>query len=195
MPGVTTDLHPRDTVVPGDLRARYEALLAEPSDIVDHLARFVEMTAVLGATHVIELGTRTGVSTIAWLYGLACTGGRLTSVDLDPAPDIGEWAHWTFLQGDDLDPAILVQLEPAEIVFIDTSHTYEHTIAELNIYRWLVKPGGLLVCHDTLLRHPEDAPLTPAFPVRKALAEFVAVEGFDHWEYEDSWGLGIVRVT
>ena len=36
-----------------------------PSDIYLHLPRFVAMVEELDAQHVIELGTRTGVSTIA----------------------------------------------------------------------------------------------------------------------------------
>ena len=117
-----------------------------PSDIYLHLPRFVAMVEELDAQHVIELGTRTGVSTIAWLHALERTGGRLTSVDIDEHPPIGEWPHWTFIQGDDMDPGIVAGLEPADIVFIDTSHLYEHTVQELNTYRWLVKPGGLLAC-------------------------------------------------
>jgi hypothetical protein len=57
------------------LTEQYQTVCVTPSDIVDHLPRFVAMVEELDAQHVIELGTRTGVSTIAWLYGLAKTGG------------------------------------------------------------------------------------------------------------------------
>jgi hypothetical protein len=107
-----------------DLAALFEKHCAAPSDIQSHLPRFAAMVELLGATHVIELGTRTGVSTIAWLYALEGRG-TLDSVDIDPKPDIGEWPHWTFHQGDDME--MVGQLEPADIVFIDTSHLYEHT--------------------------------------------------------------------
>jgi cephalosporin hydroxylase len=172
----------------------YSEQLNTPSDIVGHLPRFVQMVDDLHAGHVIELGTRTGVSTIAWLYALSNTGGRLTSIDLDPKPDIGTWPHWTFIQGDDLDPRIVTDLEPADIVFVDTSHHYEHTRAELRVYRHLVKPGGRMALHDTMLAHPEGAPAFPRFPVRKAVLEFVDEENLPLVEYEDSWGLAVIQL-
>ena len=173
----------------------YETQRTTPSDIYLHLPRFVQLVNEFDAEHVIELGTRTGVSTIAWLYALAKTGGRLTSVDIDARPQIGEYAHWTFIQGDDCDPDILASLEPAEIIFLDTSHHYEHTYRELNMYRWLVKPGGVIVCHDTELRTPEGAPAgDPPFPVKRAIDRFVHDNGFQWLNIPECWGLGIIRM-
>lgn len=171
------------------LSEQYERVSKHPSDIQGHLSRFVEMVEDLDATHVIELGTRTGVSTIAWLYALEGRG-TLTSVDLDPKPDIGEWDHWTFIQGDDME--VVGDLEPADIVFIDTSHLYEHTCAELEAYLPLAR--SLIVCHDTQLRIPEGAPSRPLFPVRKAIVEFTERHGFTWTEHTDSWGLGVINV-
>lgn len=177
------------------LRSEYERLCATPSDIVGHLPRFVDLVTLLNAQHVIELGSRSGVSTVAWLYALAGTGGRLTSVDLSEAPQIGEHEHWRHIQGDDLDPDVIDQLDMADIVFIDTSHLYEHTVQELNIYRHLVRPGGVLVLHDTMLPQPEGAPPRPLYPVRKAVEEFVAEQGYEWTNYPDSWGLAVIKVV
>lgn len=178
------------------LAAEYERLCNTPSDIFLHLPRFVDMVIDLNAQHVIELGTRTGVSTVAWLHGLEQTGGRLTSIDIDPKPDIADHPAWVFIQGDDLDPAIVASLAPADIVFIDTSHLFEHTLAELGVYRWLVNPGGVIVLHDTELPLPETAPPDhPRYPVKKAISEFCAREGFDWVNVPECWGLGIVRVN
>lgn len=177
------------------MKERYERLCVTPSDIYLHLPRFVDLVVETNAQHVIELGTRTGVSTIAWLYGLEQTGGVLTSIDIDAKPDIDDHPSWTFIQGDDLDPAIVSTLKPADIVFIDTSHAKDHTTAELNIYRWLVKPGGLMVLHDTELRHPEASPRTdPPFPVKKAIEEFCDAEGYEWLNIPECWGLGIIKL-
>jgi len=176
------------------LRRRYIELCRTPSDIYEHLPTFVGLVRDRGVEHVIELGTRTGVSTIAWLYGLEGRG-RLTSVDIDPKPDIGDWAHWTFHQANDLDPALLAQLDPADIVFIDTSHHYRQTLAELNVYRHLVKPGGLMLLHDTELPVPQGAPRTdPRFPVRRAVEEFCAAEEFKFSIDPRCWGLATIEV-
>ena len=101
------------------LAHEYQRLCLTPSDINEHLPKFVAMVEALDASHVIELGTRTGVSTVAWLHALEGRG-HLTSVDIDPAPPIGEHKHWTFIQGDDLDPYVIARLESAAIVFIVT---------------------------------------------------------------------------
>jgi predicted O-methyltransferase YrrM len=177
------------------LEFNYAQACQTPSDIYLHLPRMVEIVEALDAKHVLELGTRTGVSTTAWLYALERTGGRLTSVDLDTKPPIGEFDHWAYIQGDDCDPAIIDQLEPADIVFIDTSHWYRHTVQELAIYRWMVRPGGVICMHDTELPWPEGSqPGDPRFPVKRALNEFLAETGWEHINYPDCWGFAVIKV-
>lgn len=182
---------------PGSTLAEmYAERCATPSDIYLHLPRFVAMVEDVDASVVVELGTRTGVSTVAWLYALEGRG-LVTSVDLDPAPDIGEWPHWRFVRGDDLDPAVVTRVgSPApDIVFIDTSHHYRQTRRELEVYRWVVKPGGLIVCHDTMLARPEGSPPgDPPYPVRKAVSEFADECGFQWVNIPECWGLAVVRV-
>lgn len=172
----------------------YARVCATPSDIVNHLPRFVQLVEDLNARTVVELGTRTGVSTIAWLYALEGKG-RLWSVDIDTAPPIGDHPHWTFIQGDDTDPEIIRLLPTeADIVFIDTSHLYDHTVVELDTYKDIVRPGGRIVCHDTQLRRPEGSPPRPLFPVRKAILEFVARHDLTWHEHPDCWGLGVIEI-
>ena len=173
------------------LAEEYAARCATPSDIYQHLPTMVELVKLLDAQHVIELGTRTGVSTIAWLHGLESTGGRLTSVDIDEIPPIGEHPHWTYIQGDDMDPEIYLELEPAEIVFIDTSHEYAQTVRELALYQHLVVPGGVMVLHDTELPSVGDG---HHYPVRKAIEEFVAREGYEWRNITGCWGLGVIHL-
>jgi predicted O-methyltransferase YrrM len=182
--------------LPGpDLAGDYERLCSTPSDIYEHLAVFFGLVGQYHPEHVIELGTRTGVSTIAWLHALEQHGGRLTSVDINPRPPIGHFDHWTFIRGDDLDTDVYSQLDPAEIVFIDTSHLYDQTVKELNLYRWLVKPGGIMVLHDTELARPEGAPARPAFPVKTAIVEFCEANGFEWNNRPNCWGLGTIKVV
>jgi len=176
------------------LADQYRRLCATPSDIYEHLPTFVDLVTSRNAQHVIELGTRSGVSTIAWLYGLEQTGGRLTSIDIDERPDIGEHDRWEFLQGDDMHPSIVGQLSLADIVFIDTSHHWAATVSELHTYRWLVKPGGLMVCHDTELMRPEGSPPSdPPFPVKRAIEEFTQSEGLTWVNHPHCWGLGVIQ--
>ena len=176
------------------LAMRYEQVCAEPSDIYEHLPTFVRLVEDLDAKCVVELGTRTGVSTIAWLYALEKTGGRLISVDIDEAPPIGTYDHWTFVQGDDCSPDVFSHMPfLVDILFIDTSHAYEHTVRELNLYRWVVRPGGRIVLHDTELPHPEGVHGL-AYPVRRAVEEFCKAEGLTWENHTNCWGLGIIEV-
>lgn len=175
------------------LAAEYHRLCTVPSDIYLHLPYFVASVQELNAQHVIELGTRSGVSTVAWLHGLEQTGGRLTSIDLDPGPDL-DAEQWTFIQGDDLDPRIVAELDEADIVFIDTSHHYRQTLAELNVYRHLVRPGGRMLLHDTRLPRPEGAPPHPVFPVLRAVQEFTTTECLVWSENPECWGLATIHV-
>ena len=68
------------------IELQHESNCAIESDIHQHLPLLATMGS--NAQHVIELGARSGMSTTAFLCGLQKSGGRLTSVDLDPAPDI-----------------------------------------------------------------------------------------------------------
>lgn len=175
------------------LADEYQRVCTEPSDIFEHLPTFVRLVEELDAKTVIELGTRSGVSTIAWLFALH-DRGHLFSVDVDPAPEIGTYPHWTFLQGDDCSPEITEKLPgAADIVFIDTSHEFEHTLRELNIYKWLLRPGGMLVLHDTELPHPENVFGRP-FPVKRAIQEFCEAEGLEWVNDPKCWGLGQIRL-
>lgn len=101
------------------------------------------------ATSIVEFGVRGGVSTWALLDGLP-GNGRLWSVDIDDCtvPDrVRDDSRWTFIVGDDRECEVLDRLpKSADLVFIDTSHEYEHTALEL-AYAFSLRPRRI-VCHD-----------------------------------------------
>lgn len=167
----------------GDLRAEYGRRAAAPSDIVDHLPRLVALVDETNAAHVIELGVRAGNSTIAWLYGLERTGGTLTSVDVSE-PDVGPWPRWRFIHGDDLSDDVIAQMDGADIVFIDTTHEYDQTHAELVAYAPLVRAGGRIVLHDTELV------IGGTKPVTDAIEQFVGSTGLSWTNNPACNGLG-----
>jgi len=177
-----------DEALIGDL---YEMQLAQPSDIVEHLPYFVELAQ--HAQTVIELGVRTGVSTVAWLYGLEQSGGHLWSVDIAPAPSLPS-RQWTFILGDDLD--VVGQLpDEVDVVFIDTSHHYQRTLDELAAYLPKVRSGGTIVLHDTELEVPEDTPAgDPPFPVKTAIAKFCDEHQLIWSNRPNCWGLASISV-
>ena len=177
------------------LEMEYRRACETRSDIVEHLPTFVQTVLDLDAQIVIELGTRGGVSTLAWLYGLAQTGGSLWSVDIDPTPAKIEVDAWTFVLGDDLDPDVYGRLpDLADIVFIDTSHGYDQTLAELHLYRWKVRPGGFIMLHDTELERPQGEPARPAWPVKTAIEEYCHEEDLTWSNRPNCYGLGTIEV-
>jgi predicted O-methyltransferase YrrM len=113
---------------------------------------------------IVEWGVRGGVSTWAFLEGLPADG-RLYSVDiLDCVVPraVSSDPRWTFIIGDDLDPEVQAQLPlVADLVFIDTDHTYEQTVREVE-YAATFGPRRI-VLHDYVME-----------PVRKAVDEFCA---------------------
>jgi len=172
------------------LAERYRRACETRSDIHEHLPLLAELAA--RADVVVELGVRTGVSTVAWLYGLP-EHGRLFSVDVAPRPDLPDDPRWTFIRGDDTDSDTIAQLPArADVVFIDTSHDYHHTARELDLYRSMVKPGGVIVCHDTELEHPIGV-VGPPYPVRRAIGEFCARTGWRWEKRRNCFGLGIIH--
>ena len=180
---------------PPDLATEYERVCSIPSDISAQLPVLVDIIVGMGMTNVLELGTRTGVSTIGLLHALEQTGGRLTSVDLDERPPIGEFDHWQFIQGDDMSSEVLAQLDgPFDMVFLDTSHLYKETCAEIRLYQHLVRPGGVFSFHDVNLEWPEgSSPADGPFPVRRAIEEYAASEHRE-WVNTGDWpGLGIMK--
>lgn len=192
------DAEPRQRptpVVSAALHDLYVRSVRNYSDFHEHVSYCAELVVRLDAQKVIELGTRSGVSTAGWLYGLAQTGGHLWSVDLDPAPDLPVSSGWTFIQGNDLDPAVTAQLpDTVDIVFIDTDHRYAQTLAELNVYYPRVRPGGKIVLHDTENARPLDAEVGIRYPVKRAVEEFCNEELLTWTNHPNCWGLGVVAV-
>lgn len=181
------------------LRTEYEARAGQWSDIQGHLPTLhAEVVARPGA-QVLELGVRWGTSTACLLAAAEEAGGHVWSVDVSH-PAVPDWwagtGLWTLTVGDDLDPAVAAaQPAAVDVLFIDTSHTFDQTAAELRLYVPRVRPGGVVLLHDVELERPEAAPVGgPAFPVARALDAFCAETG-RRWEPRTgSYGLGIIRV-
>ena len=157
------------------------AFATEWVDCVPHYPTLI--TLARQAKTVIEWGVRGGVSTWALLDGLP-EDGHLWSVDIIDCvvpPRVSEDPRWTFLVGDDLDPAIQAQLpSEADLIFIDTSHTYEQTVAELALAAQLTSKIAL---HDYALDE-----------VKRAVDEFCVREGWHVAIHERSqWGFAVLE--
>ena len=150
-------------------------------DMAPHIDTLIRLASE--ARTIVEWGVRHGVSTWAFLDGLP-EDGRLFSVDVYRStvpPRVSSDPRWTFILGSDTDPAIRPLLpDHADIVFIDTSHTYEQTVAELAAA--LDCSPSKIVMHDYVME-----------PVERAASEFCAREGWRLVANELPFGLATLE--
>jgi cephalosporin hydroxylase len=183
-------------------RDGYLDRLSRWSDIQEYLPFLHDTAAAYPGVRVLELGTRKGNSTLAFLAAAKDAGGHVWSADIinvarDPEGML-PWArlpYWTFVHGDDMNPAVQALL-PAEcdVLFIDTSHEHTHTLAELRTYMPRVAPGGVALLHDTHIATWPGCQWEGEFPpVWQALNDFCAETGLEWTDRPGRYGMAVIR--
>lgn len=165
-----------------------EQQMHESTDIHEHLQTLHMLTIELDLKRILELGTRTGESTIAFLLAAKEINGNVTSVDIDPCLEakkkikkFGLDQKWEFIQYDDLKLEWKMEIDH---LFIDTSHTYHHTLGELKKYEPYVRKGGIITLHDIM-----SCP-----PVLDAINDFLKENNnFRLYKFLNNNGLGILK--
>lgn len=174
---------------------------AKPTDIHQHLVTLHGLVTSIAAKTVIELGVNLGESTVALLEAVHVTEGTLISVDIQLLPNVvpmlteyGLISRWNFNLSDDLEYAKTWPAgKLADLIFIDTSHTFDHTTKEIAAYEPILRPGGIMVFHDTVSFYAG---------VQKPINNFLTAKGCRYeqkpngWQYENKTncnGLGILR--
>jgi cephalosporin hydroxylase len=98
--------------------------------------------------HVTEMGTRTGVSTRAWLN----SDVTLRACDLKFDPSIKQLMDIAIKEGKDVSyyegNCLEVEIEETDLLFLDTWHVYDQVTAELNLHA--SKAKKYIVFHDTI---------------------------------------------
>ena len=180
----------------------YQDRLHKWSDIQEYLPFLHETVRSYPQARVLELGARQGNSTLAFLSAALTVRGSVVSADIDPVTDFTEgmlrWRDcpwWTFIQGDDMDPAVQARLPGVvDVLFIDTSHEYGHTLAELRAYMPRVAPGGVALFHDTRIFGTWSEPGDTVPPVARALDDWCAETGRSWENLPGEYGLGLIRL-
>jgi predicted O-methyltransferase YrrM len=151
--------------------------------------------------HIVELGTRRGVSTSALLAGCEVHGrGHVWSFDIDPADVPQEFRdsdYWTFTQTDGLgELALDTAPREIEVLFIDLDpHSFEQTLTALTLWVPRIVPGGVALLHDT--EWPEINYVRPGAAeseVGRALDVYCTMKGLEWRNKSGCNGLGILRV-
>jgi predicted O-methyltransferase YrrM len=135
------------------------------SDIHDHLPTIFLEAVRAQPKLIVELGTRGGLSTRALLAAAEVADAQMLSVDIEDCAGVEVpermRPRWTFVMSDDVafaaEPFATFCAErglaaQAQAIFVDTSHRYDHTKAELAAWLPRLAPGGVMMFHDTNLR-------------------------------------------
>jgi predicted O-methyltransferase YrrM len=178
-----------------------------------------------GVRRVVQLGHYYGYSALLLGFALRRMGLEtpgLFTVDLDGAATdfTRRWIGKAGLdgvvavvEGDSADPAMPARAREAlggapEVVLVDSSHAYAHTLIELDLWAGELPPGGLILLHDASVFAQQFDPSGEG-GVHRAIGEWLArspgwtgmtlngsvapgADG-DALVYKDACGLGILQ--
>jgi len=149
---------------------------------------------------IVDVGTHEGGSAALWATMLEQVNpdGRVISIDIEDLvtsaaelPVVQERVE--FLIGSSIDPAIVAEVKrrvggAKALVILDSLHTREHVLAELEAYSELIAVGGYIVVQDTV----------PDRYDPRVLANLGyspgAIESFERWA-ADHPALGVFRLA
>lgn len=149
-------------------------LAQKSSDINEYIMSLYNMPVQMNAKTIVEIGS--GVSTFALVAAANKTGGHVISID------IGGWdtlnrlengeetmkkeENFTMITGSSMDIEWDTNKQ-IDFFFLDSEHTYELTMNEMNKWFGYVRHGGIIVMHDTAHENGQQV------ECRKALNEFL----------------------
>lgn len=121
---------------------------------------------------ILETGIAHGGSLI--FYSSLCKAmghGRVIGIDIEIRPNNRQaieehplFSYITLIEGSSVDPEIVGQakslIQPGEkvLVILDSNHTRQHVLDELEAYHDLVSPGSYLVATDGIMKDLTDVP-------------------------------------
>jgi FkbM family methyltransferase len=155
--------------ISASLQYMFDYCANTPIDIHEHMHTLRKYASE--CDHITEFGTRFVVSTYGFLAGLP---KKMLSYDLTPHPNIWKAAsiagenniEFGFMERN----TIQVEIEPTDLLFIDTEHSYKQLITELNMHA--NKARKYIIMHDTETYGRIDEDGSPG-GLMKAVEEFL----------------------
>jgi len=136
---------------------------------------------------IVQLGTCAGYSALllGWMLRRMNAPRGLFSLDLDPAmcalarrwislaglDDFVDIAEGSSLEAGSIDAARKYLGDDPQLIILDSSHEYQSTLAELDLWYPVLAPGGLFVLHD-VSEFAASFDVTREGGVRRAFAEW-----------------------
>ena len=139
-----------------------------PEDMI----RIQEVIYQVKPDFIVETGVAHGGSLVYYASLCKAIGkGRVIGIDIEIRPHnrkaIEEHEMFsliTLIEGDSIDPEIVKQvrslIEPGKtvLVVLDSCHTKQHVLNELEAYHSLVTPGSYIVATDGIMKDLHDVP-------------------------------------
>jgi len=138
----------------------------------DDMIRIQEVIYRLKPDVIIETGVAHGGSLI--YYASLCKAmekGRIIGVDIEIRPHNRKaieshelFPYITLIEGSSTDKSIVSQVKylvksgEMVLVILDSNHTKQHVLDELNAYHDLVMPGSYIVATDGIMKYLNDVP-------------------------------------
>jgi cephalosporin hydroxylase len=143
-----------------------------------------EIIAETRPDYIIETGTANGGTTLFYATVLSFVNpeGKVITVDVDPHIDkASRFPIWKrsveMVVGSSLDPKVADHIAQEVsgkrvLITLDSLHTHDHVLHELEIYSKIVSPGSYLVLQDTNINGHPVAPGWGSGPM-EALEDFM----------------------
>lgn len=182
----------------GDFQVRTYQVPAE-------ITALAEAVRDLHPERIVEIGTDRGGTLFIWAQ---LASKLVISCDLTPpGPRIrlyeafvppGSACQVRHLSGDSHQPAFLERVraalggQPIDFLFIDGDHTEDGVQRDYELYRGLVRPGGLIAFHDIVERQP--LPTNQVYRFWRRLRPQVEARELVGDPLQCGFGIGVVRV-
>ncbi|MBN1505728.1 MAG: class I SAM-dependent methyltransferase [Sedimentisphaerales bacterium] len=143
-------------------------VIQNPEDLI----RVQEVVYRIRPDVIIETGVAHGGSLV--FYASLCKAmgkGRVVGVDIEIRPQNREAledhelsALITLIEGSSTDSRVVKQVRSlvgsseTTLIFLDSNHTKQHVLTELEAYHGLVTPGSYIVATDGIMRDLHDVP-------------------------------------
>lgn len=128
-------------------------------DVGPDVGRLLNLLArVLDARHVVEIGGSTGYSTVWLAEAVGATGGRVTSIEIDPAKSeeqrrnltaAGLADHVELVAADALE--VIPGLPDGSVDLVLVDHWKDLYVRDFDLVWPKVRPGGVVVADNILL--------------------------------------------
>ncbi|PKN34751.1 MAG: hypothetical protein CVU61_06815 [Deltaproteobacteria bacterium HGW-Deltaproteobacteria-19] len=158
---VLPDLRQWQATEPAQCHRLYRTIENQQSTEADVARLLYDLTRLLKATCVIEVGVYRGAGSLNLVQGMADNGGgEIHLVDISAGNLEDVRLKIADLQcpvkvhlhlGDSSSIVSAENLPAADLVFLDADHLYEAIQKDIESYWPLVLPGGMLVIHDTIM--------------------------------------------